>query len=76
MDILHNAESMFFHALCNLLNIYRNENCFKQKLWGEMKQQLYDQYSFSISLTSFEKIQQKGKNVPQMSCCAYISQLA
>lgn len=38
MDILHDAQSMFFHALCNLLNIYCSEKCFKQKLWREMKQ--------------------------------------
>jgi hypothetical protein len=76
MDTLHDAKSMFFRALYNLLSIYHSEKCFKQKLWREMKQHFYDQYSFCISLTGFEAIQQKGKNVPEILCCAYISQLA
>jgi hypothetical protein len=70
MDILHDAQSMFFCALCNLLNIYCSETRFKQKLWREMKQHFYDQYSFSISVTGFEAVQQKGKNVPEILCCA------
>jgi hypothetical protein len=71
MDTLHGAKSVFFHTLCHLLNIYRSENCFNQKLCREMEQHYYNQCSFSISLTGCETIQQKGKDVPEILWCVY-----
>jgi hypothetical protein len=61
MDTLHDAQSMFFHALCNLLNIYRSEKCLKQKWWGEMKQHFYEQCNFSLNVTDFEIIDRREK---------------
>jgi hypothetical protein len=60
-DTLHEGQNVFSHALCNLLNIYQSDKCFKQKLWGEMKQYFM---TFSINVIGFETIQQKGRIAP------------
>ena len=69
----------FSRALCNLLNIYHSEKCFKQKLVGGGWR---NETIFLLSVQFLHKLQvlrqfnRRGKNVPEMLWCAHISHLA